>query len=377
LRTYRFSISWPRVIPDGTGAVNAKGLDFYERLVDQLLAAGIVPNATLNHWDLPQALQDRGGWPNRESADWFAGYARVLFDRLGDRVPLWATHNEPWVVAMAGYASGDMAPGLADHARAHAAAHHLLLAHGKAVQAFRAGTYRGEIGMVLNLSQWLPATDNEADRAACQRAIESTNQLFCEPLFNARYPATLLDWLGPMAPPVRDGDMKVISQPIDWLGVNYYMTWRVRHNHAGGPFKWTWEPVSAPNWGLTDMGWGINPIGLKAVLLEMKDAYGNPKLFVTENGCAVTEVPDGEGYVDDEGRVNFLRAHFAAAHEAMTVGVNLQGYYVWSLMDNFEWHHGYSKRFGLVRVNYDTGRRIPKRSAAWYREVIQRNGVDA
>jgi beta-glucosidase len=375
LQTYRFSISWPRVLPAGRGPVNPKGLDFYDRLVDTLLAAGIVPNATLNHWDFPQALQEQGGWPNRDSAAWFADYARVMFDRLGDRVPLWATHNEPWVIAYMGHAFGDFAPGLADYSKAFQTAHHLLLAHGKAVQAFRAGGYNGEIGIVLDLQHGQPATPSEADRAACQRRYEMAHAIFLDPLFKGQYPPTLLEWIGSHAPRIESGDLEQINQPIDFLGVNYYMTMAIGFSHRGGLFKYDSNFISAPNWGETSMGWGINPPGLMASLVNLKENYGNPKVFITENGCAQPDVPDDTGFVADAGRINYLRAHLAVAHEAIQAGVNLQGYYVWSLMDNFEWAHGLSERFGLVRVDYPTGKRIPKQSARWYSRVIAQNGV--
>lgn len=383
LKSYRFSIAWPRVLPEGRapstgsgrGAINEKGLDFYERLVDRLLAAGITPNATLNHWDFPQALQDQGGWPNRDSIAWFADYARLMFDRLGDRVATWATHNEPWVVAFMGHAWGVFAPGLADYSQAFQTAHHLLLAHGQAVQVFRAGGYTGEIGIVLNLGHHIPLSDGEADRAACRRADAGTNTWFLDPLFKGRYPEELFAWIGPHAPPIQAGDLALISQPFDFLGINYYMTHGVRFSHEGGLLKTATEQVSAPTWGQTAMGWGINPPGLTALLLRLKEEYGNPKVYVAENGCALEDVPDENGFVADVGRINFLRAHFLAAHEAIRAGANLQGYYVWSLLDNFEWAHGNDQRFGLVRVDYATGQRTPKQSAHWFREVIAQNGV--
>jgi len=375
LQSYRFSISWPRILPEGRGAINEKGLDFYDRLVDALLHAGVVPNATLNHWDLPQAIQDQGGWPNRDSADWFADYARVVFDRLGDRVSLWATHNEPPVIAFHGYAHGVFAPGIADYSQAYQAAHHLLLAHGKAVQVFRQGNYRGEIGIVVDFQNYRPASDAEADRAACQRARESAAWFFGEPLFTGRYPVTLLDWIGPHAPRVQGGDMALIGQPIDFLGVNHYMTFDVSFDHRGGLLKLAMEQVSAPGWGRTEMGWGVNPAGLTAVLLDLKERYGNPRMYVTENGCALRDLPDGDGFVADWGRVNFLRAHLRAVHDAIQAGADVRGYYVWSLMDNFEWASGYGPRFGIVRVDFDTGERTPKQSARWYSDVIANNAL--
>lgn len=376
LQSYRFSISWPRVLPLGRGTINQKGLDFYDRLVDELLEAGIIPNATLNHWDYPQALQDLGGWPNRDSIDWFTDYARVVFDRLDDRVALWVTHNEPWVIAFVGFALGIMAPGMCDYSQAYQTLHHLLVSHGKTVQLFRQCGYKGEIGIVLNLGHFIPASESEADRAACQRAYEENVALFMDPLFKARYPEMLFDWIGPHAPHVESGDAALINQPVDFLGVNYYSTVSISHSLGGGLLKSNSTPVSAPGWGQTEMGWGINPAGLTAVLLNIKNNYGNPKIYITENGCALKDVPDKQGFVTDWGRVNFLRTHFQAAHDALLAGANLHGYYVWSLLDNFEWAHGYTPRFGIVCVDYKTGRRTPKQSALWYSQVIARNGVN-
>jgi beta-glucosidase len=377
LKTYRFSIAWTRILPAGRGAVNGKGLDFYDRLVDQLLAANIIPNVTLYHWDLPQALQDMGGWPNRASADWFADYARLVFDRLGDRVGLWATHNEPWCIAFFGYGNGHHAPGICDYTQAYQAVHHLLLAHGRAAQVFRGGGYKGQIGIVHNPQHYLPATESEEDRAACQRVYEQGVSLFLDPLYHARYPQALMEWLGPHAPKIQGDDLKLISQPLDFLGVNYYFTEAISHSVEGGILKAIARPVSAPGWSRTEMGWGINPNGLKAVLLDIKQRYGNPVMYITENGCAFLDAPDESGFVADPARVNFLREHFRAALDAIQAGANLRGYYVWSLMDNFEWAWGYRPRFGLVRVDYETGKRTLKQSAEWYGEVIAQNGIHA
>jgi len=373
LQTYRFSTAWTRVLPAGIGAVNERGLDFYDRLVDALLDAGIKPNATLNHWDLPQALQDKGGWNNRESIDWFTKYAQVMFDRLGDRVSLWATHNEPWVVAFLGYGFGQFAPGIADYSQAFQATHHLLLAHGKAVQAYREGGYAGQIGIVLNLLPTYTASESKADKAATQRQDDFQNGIFLSLLFKGKYPPSFMDWIGTHAPQIEDGDMDIIRQPIDFLGVNYYMSLKVNF-FEGNFLKTQTEFLSDNNWGKTEMGWGIYPPGLVKMLLNVKN-YTDIDLYVTENGCAVNDIPDGSGYVRDNGRINFLRSHFLAALEAIAAGVNLKGYYVWRLMDNFEWASGFSKRFGLIRVNYKTGERTPKKSADWYREVIEQNGV--
>jgi len=372
MQTYRFSISWPRILPQGRGIVNEKGLDFYDRLVDNLLTVNILPNVTLNHWDFPQALQEIGGWPNRDSIEWFTDYARVVFDKLGDRVPMWSTHNEPWVIAFVGNAMGNHAPGLLDSSKAYQTAHHLLLSHGKTVELFRQGGYKGQIGIALNLGNFEPGSDSESDYAACQRAYEENVALFLDPLFLGRYPKMLFDWIGPHAPRIESGDLASINQPIDFLGVNYYATDFISYTVEGGLLKASRVPVSSPGWGHTEMGWGIHPAGLTAVLLNVKEKYANPTIYITENGCGYKEMPE---FVSDWGRVNFLRAHFLAAHDAIQAGVNLRGYYVWSLMDNFEWAKGYGTRFGIVRVNYETKSRTPKQSAHWYGEVIAQNAV--
>jgi beta-glucosidase len=369
------------VLPEGRGTVNAKGLGFYDRLVDELLEAGIVPNVTLNHWDFPQVLQDAGGWPNRDCVDWFADYARVMFDALGDRVKLWSTHNEPMVVAFVGYAWGYFAPGLTDWALAMQTAHHLLLAHGKAVQAFREGGYPGEIGIVLNLFHFIPATDSQADFDACQRADAFSNRIFLEPLYKGQYAELLTEMIASVDLDIQSGDMALISQPIDFLGLNYYMTFAVSEStDETNPLKFTQEHYSAPDWvdwGRTEMGWGVDPAGLMALLLDLKDNYCNPKIYITENGTAVDDKPDANGFVNDQKRVDYVHAHLIAAHDAIQAGSNLQGYYLWSLMDNFEWAEGYRPRFGIVRVNFETGQRIPKHSALWYRDIIGKNGIEA
>jgi beta-glucosidase len=376
LRSYRFSISWPRVLPDGRGRPNAKGLGFYDRLVDHLLAAGIVPNATLHHWDTPQALHERGGWMRRESADWFADYARLMFERLGDRVALWSTHNEPWVFAFVGYAWGDFPPGLCDHTAAYQVAHHLLLSHGRAVRVFRQMGCRGQIGIVLNFSHHQPASESEADLLACERVDQSAAGLFLGPLFEGKYPEPLVEWIGPHAPRLEAGDLQEICQPIDFLGANYYFTQTISYNHRGGHLKAALDQLADPGWDRTEMGWGVHPDGLRLLLIRLRETCGDLPIYITENGCAFKDKPDRRGTVNDPDRIRYLAAHIQAAHEAYQAGVNLRGYYVWSLMDNFEWASGYGPRFGIVRVDYSTLARIPKRSASWYREVIARNGVE-
>jgi len=375
LKSYRFSISWSRVLPQGRGEVNRQGLDFYDRLVDELLAGGIQPNATLYHWDLPQALQDQGGWTNRDSTNWFAEYAEVVFRHLGDRVSYWATHNEPWVIAFMGYGQGVHAPGLANLSDAYQSTHNLLLAHGKAVQGFRSGGYPGKIGIVLSLNHYIPASPSEADQVACRRAYAEASALFAEPVLLGRYPQDLLEWIGPHQPRIEPDDLAAIAQPIDFLGVNYYVTFAVAFDPGAEYLKRSASQVSAHGWERTEMGWGVNPPGLTAVLLDFHNNYGAPPMLVTENGTALPDLPDAEGFVADAGRIRFIREHLLAVHDALQAGARVEGYYVWSLMDNFEWAMGYRPRFGLVRVDYDTLERIPKQSAGWYRDVIAQNGL--
>ncbi|MBN1122840.1 MAG: beta-glucosidase [Anaerolineae bacterium] len=376
LNTYRFSISWARVLPEGIGRVNEKGLDFYDRLVDALLDAGIKPNATLYHWDYPQALQDKGGWPNRDSVDWYTEYASLMFERLGDRVDYWATHNEPHAIIHMGYADGTFAPGYGSYSQAYQGAHHLNMAHGKAVKLFREGGYKGEIGIVIYFGNYLPATDSEADRDAAQRAADHWYGVFSDPIFRGEYPAALMEWIGQQGPKIEAGDMAIIRQPLDFIGVNHYFTQAVAHDPRGGMLKYAMNMFSAPNTGRTAMGWGINPPGIKQMLLRINERYDLPKVIITENGTAMNDAPDATGFVDDRMRISYLREHIRAVHEAMEAGVDIRGYYVWSLLDNFEWAHGYGPRFGLVRVDYDTLKRTPKASYEWYKEVIERNGVE-
>ncbi|MEN8172359.1 MAG: GH1 family beta-glucosidase [Chloroflexota bacterium] len=372
---YSFTVSWTRILPEGRGQVNNKGLDFYDRLVDSMLDAGIRPKATLYHWDFPQLLQDLGGWPNRDSVDWFADYAHIVFDMLADRVKLWATHNEPWVAAFLGYGSGLHAPGICDYSGAYQTAHHMLLAHGSAVQVFRQGGYDGQIGLILNLNGLIPASNSEQDKAAAQRVHDETHALFLDPVFNGKYPQALFDFIGTHQPEVQPGDLNLIQQPIDFLGLNYYNTDLVEFDIHGGLNKARLIPYSAPGWGRTEMNWGIHPAGIKGEVQYIKEHYGNPDLYITENGCAMPDQPDENGFVADWDRIRYLKAHLHALHEAIQEGVNLKGYFVWSIFDNFEWERGYGPRFGLVRVNYETLERIPKQSAYWYRDVIAKNQI--
>ncbi len=372
---YSFTTSWTRILPDGRGVVNPKGLDFYDRLVDNLLEAGITPKLTLYHWDYPQALQELGGWNNRDSVGWFVDYARVVIDKFSDRVHLWATENEPWVQAFLGYGYGLHAPGLHDYSQACQAAHHLLLAHGEVVRLFREQVQDGKIGLVLNLNHLLPASDTEEDRLAYQRVYDETHSIFLDPLYRGVYPERFLEWLGAHQPTIEPGDLEVIKTPTDFIGINHYNSDLVHFDLFGGPLKARLSPYSAPGWSMTEMGWGINPAGLKAEVLNVTRNYGQPTILLTENGCAFPDQPDENGFVKDWARIRFLAAHIQALHEAIQEGANVIGYNVWSFFDNFEWERGYSKRFGIVRVDYDTLQRIPKQSAYWLRDVIAENGL--
>jgi len=376
LQSYSFTMSWPRILPEGIGSANQKGLDFYDRLVDALLVEGIKPKATLYHWDFPVSLQEKGGWPNRDSINWFGEYAAIVFDRLADRVDLWATHNEPWVAAFLGYGAGIHAPGINDVTLAYQTAHHLLLAHSKAVEIFRSGNYTGEIGLILNLNHLIPGSDKEEDLLATQRVYDETHSLFLDPIFLGKYPEKFLEWLGPNRPEIQPGDLDKIKGTTDYLGLNHYNSDFVYYDHFGGWLKARLEPYSASGWGLTEMGWGINPDGLRKEVLNITKNYGKPKIILTENGCAAVDNPDENGYVSDHDRIRFLRAHIIALYEAIQDGANVSGYYVWSILDNFEWERGYSKTFGLVRVEPESLKRIPKLSASWYREVIKNQGVN-
>lgn len=375
IKAYRFSISWPRVLPDGKGRINDAGLDFYHRLVDELMTAGIQPVVTLYHWDFPQALQDLGGWENPDSAEWFADYARVMFDRLKDRVQIWGTFNEPRVSAFIGYGAAVMAPGIPDYTRSFQVAHHLMVAHGRALQVFRQGGYTGEIGIFIDSENVIPASESQEDVLAAQRYYEMDTAFFADALFAGNYPPMLMDWLGENAPKIGPDDMRVVSQPLDFLGVNYYRSMEISFDQDGGFLKCRALPKTLPMWGYTTVGWGVYPDGLENVLTHLTQKYRPKKVYISESGCGTDDQPDETGYVEDVERIDYLRRHFLAAHRAIKNGVNLQGYFVWGLLDNFEWHHGYRPRFGLIRVDYPTQKRIPKMSSTWYRDVIASNGV--
>jgi beta-glucosidase len=359
-RAYRFSVAWPRVLPSGTGAVNDKGLDFYDRLIEALLEKRIEPWLCLYHWDLPQALQERGGWANRDIADWFADYALAVERRLGDRVKHWAMLNEPNVHALFGHGLGEMAPGLKGRASFLAAIHHQNLAQGKAIAALRAANASLRLGTVVSLQPSLPSSDSDADRRAALLWDAVWNGGCTEPLFKGRYPELLA---ADYAPLVKPGDLDTTKQPVDFLGVNYYAPMHQRAD-PGGLFGTNWG-AAPPGTRYTGMGWPIEPEGLRDELLRLKRDYGDPELYVTENGASFPDRPMPDGSIEDGERTDFIREHLAAARRAIDDGVRLKGYFVWSLLDNFEWSFGYTERFGVVRVDFATQKRTPKASYRW------------
>jgi beta-glucosidase len=373
LTAYRFSIAWARVLPEGRGRVNPAGLAFYERLVDALLEAGIRPMATLYHWDLPAALDDRGGWLNPDVADWFADYARVMVRALDDRIPLWATLNEPWVVADGGYLHGALAPGHRNCFEAPIASHHLLRAHAKAVQAYRAEG-RHQVGLVVNIEPKYPASQSAADQAATERAHAYMNRQYLDPVLLGRYPEELREIFGEAWPEPRAAEMQLIREPIDFLGVNYYTRSVVAHDEKAWPLRAS--AVRQKQATYTETGWEVYPQGLVDTLLWIKERYGSIPLYVTENGAAIFDPPVAEGgRIDDPLRVDYFRKHLGAAAHALRQDVDLRGYFAWSLLDNLEWSLGFSKRFGIVHVNFESQQRTLKSSARYYADVIARHGA--
>jgi len=382
LRAYRFSIAWPRILPSGRGQVNQAGIDFYSRLVDALLEAGIVPFATLYHWDLPQALQDQGGWPARSTAEAFVEYADVTSRALGDRVKGWITHNEPWCASMLSYQIGEHAPGWHDWPAALASAHHLLLSHGWAAPVLRRNSPGAEVGITLNLNPATPASTSEEDVAAARQFDGYFNRWFLDPIFKGAYPEDMLaaytaqGHIPPEgAPFVHSRDMDAISVPTDFLGVNYYTRAIISKANMETDAASTDMPSGPPDAEYTEMGWEVYPQGLHDLLVRLQTEYSPAKLYITENGASYSDGPGEDGRVRDERRLAYLRDHFTAAKRAMDDGVPLAGYFVWSLMDNFEWAKGYTQRFGIAWVDYNTQQRTPKDSALWYSRVIADNGL--
>ncbi|MEI7035264.1 GH1 family beta-glucosidase [Fulvimonas yonginensis] len=373
LTGYRFSINWARVLPEGTGRINPKGLDFYARLVDELLANGIEPNATLFHWDLPAALDDRGGWLNRDVAHWFAEYAQVMFRALDGRVRQWTTINEPWVVVDGGYLHGTLAPGHRSKYEAPRVAHNLMRASGAAIQAYRAHG-RHHIGVVFNIEPKYPATSSAQDLAATRRAHAYMNEQFADAALLGRYPPELHEVFGEAWPAIPEADFALTCQRPDFVGINYYTRAVVRHDPGQYPLQAS--PVRQPQATYTETGWEVYPQGMVDTLTWFRDRYGDLPLYVTENGAAFPDPPVADGEVlDDPPRADYLRRHLQALHAAIEAGVDVRGYYAWSLLDNLEWSLGYSKRFGLYHVDFATQKRTPKASARLYAEVIASHGA--
>lgn len=379
LKAYRFSTSWPRILPNGRGKVNKKGLDFYSKLVDGLLEAGITPFVTLDHWDLPQTLEDEGGWPARSTAEAFVEYTDVITRALGDRVKNWITHNEPAVVAWMGYGSGIHAPGLTDYKLAVRAAHHLLLSHGQAVPIIRGNSSGAEVGITLNLAWNAAASNSRADRDAVRASDGEWFRWFADPVYGRGYPSDkVADFTKMGALPngldfVQPGDIDVIATPTDFIGLNYYSRHVIRAEGADNDPQIVFDhPKTPEHW--TEMDWENHPDGLLGVLGRVYFDYQPLKIYITENGASYSTPPDEKGEIHDEHRTNYLRTHFVAMHRALQAGVPLAGYFLWSLLDNFEWSWGYLQRFGIIWVDYETQKRTLKDSAKWYKKVIKKNG---
>jgi beta-glucosidase len=390
---YRFSIAWPRVQPTGSGPANQRGLDFYRRLVDGLRARDIEPTVTLYHWDLPQPLEDKGGWWVRETAERYADYVDIVARAFGSDVERWITLNEPWCSSWLGYGAGRHAPGVQDIGKAAAANHHLLLAHGLAVPILRSATSSAKVGITLNLGDHQPGSQHELDIAAAWRADGNLNRLFLEPVFHGQYPEDMLEHYRDSKPGfsvIQDGDLEIISQPLDFLGVNYYFPStvvdisRAKEARVAGYFVAPGEQfpdlrvrsLETPGRDKTAMDWEIGASGLTSLLIRIREEYTTLPIYITENGAAFDDYVDPNGDVKDNNRVAYLQEHISAVHDAIDAGVNVEGYFVWSLLDNFEWALGYSRRFGIVWVDFPTGARLKKASFEWYRDTIQSNSVE-
>jgi beta-glucosidase len=375
LQAYRFSVSWSRILPTGTGAVNKAGLDFYDRLVDALLENGIEPLLTLYHWDLPASLDDRGGWLNPDIAQWFADYAEVMFRKLDGRVKKWVTLNEPWVVTDGGYLHGALAPGHKNRFEAPIVSHNLMRAHGAAVQAYRA-VGQHQIGIVVNIEPKYPASDDRADIAAATRAEAYMNRQYLDPIYLGRYPDEMAEIFGEAWPQWPAQDFALIQQPIDFLGVNYYTRSVTRFDPKAWPLRAC--AVRQQQSTYTETGWEVFPPALTDTLLWIKRRYGDMPIYITENGAAFYDPPTASnGRIEDPLRVNYLREHLGAVHDAIQRGVDVRGYMAWSLLDNLEWSLGYSKTFGIVHVDFKTQKRTPKDSARFYADAIASNGANA
>jgi beta-glucosidase len=373
IKAYRFSISWGRIFPEGRGGSNPAGIDFYSRLVDELLDQDIEPFITLHHWDLPQVLQDQGGWTARSTAEAFVEYANLVSRKLGDRVRNWMTFNEPFVSAWVGYMEGRHAPGHQDVDEMLAAAHHLLLAHGWTVPVIRTNVPDSQVGIVLNLSGKVPASNSFADRASAWREDGILNRWYLDPLAGRGYPLDVIQHYGRALDFIQADDMESIAVPIDFLGVNYYTRGVVRSESIPEAENEARTVFLNPN--PTEMGWEVFPEGLFEILGRIHFDYNFPKIYITENGAAYPDVIDEQGHIDDPLRIAYIRNHLNSVSKAIAAGVPVKGYFAWSLMDNFEWSYGFSKRFGLIYVDFETQKRILKSSAKWYRSVLQSNEV--
>lgn len=379
IQAYRFSVSWPRILPNGDHQVNPKGLDFYDKLVDRLLEVGIRPFLTLYHWELPQTLQDKGGWPNRDTSHHFVTLADVVSRRLGDRVKDWLTHNEPWCTSMLSHQIGLHAPGWQDWPAALRAAHHVLLSHGLAVSAIRANVPQAEVGIAPNYEPAYPLTDSEEDLQAARIWDGYYIRWFNDPLFGQGYPTDMVryyetqGYLPSGLDFVHDEDMKVIATPIDFLGVNNYTRQIISGKISLDQFQTAASPN--PYASYTEMNWEVSPDALYDLLKRLQADYQPPKIYITENGCSYSDGPDENGRISDNRRIDYLRGYLTAVHRAVDEGVPVAGYFVWSFLDNFEWSLGYSQRFGIVYVDYKTQERLPKESAYWYKNVISQNSI--
>jgi beta-glucosidase len=357
---FRLSVAWPRILPEGRGRVNQAGLDFYDRLIDDLLANGLDPYVTLYHWDLPQVLEDRGGWPARETVEAFTEYTEVVVSRLGDRVRHWITQNEPWVASWLGYGLGVHAPGRKSDSDALAAGHHILVAHGRAAEVLRREAPSSEVGIAIDLVPMYPFSDDEADIEAAHREDGFRNRWFLEPVLGRGYPEDMLERYAEILPTIEDGDMGMIAAPLDFLGINYYTRSVVRAGVGEVPAEGAEQ---------TEMGWEVYPDGLYRLLVHLQTMYELPELYITENGAAFADAREN-GRVPDSRRVSYLEGHLDAVGAAIAEGVPVRGYFLWSLLDNFEWALGYSRRFGIVYVDFDTLERVPKDSFTWYHDFI-------
>ncbi len=375
VKTYRLSISWPRIFPEGKGQPNSKEMDYYKKLLSLLVQHDIKPAVTLFHWDLPQKLQDKGGWANREMVGYFEEYARYVFQELGALVPIWITLNEPSVYTFVGHNEGRHAPGITDFSTALQVAHNLLLGHGRAVRAYREMGLKGEIGLSQNMTPMYPLSEKESDVAAARRCDGYWNRWFNDPVLKGEYPGDMLEWYSGrvVLPEITKADLDIIKTPIDFLGVNNYFGSKVRQDDSKWPLSLSESFIGEYR---TEMGWGINPECFYDLLKRLGRDYPGVKIYITENGCAFKDQINRDGEVLDDNRVDYLFNHFRSAHRAIREGVNIAGYYIWSLMDNFEWAEGYTKRFGIVYVDYPTQRRIIKKSGYWYRDVIMNNGFE-